>query len=553
MIESSELFARMWEMDEDQAMLRETLRDFVDERIVPRREELDRTAKYPRDLHDEIVEMGLLAMGMPEEAGGMDMGALEQAVVFEELGRGCTGLATGVGANLLGSDPILLYGTPEQKVEYLSKIASGSIGAYALTEPNAGTDAGGIGTIATLQEDGETYKLSGQKTYITNAGIASIYTIFALTDPKRGARGVSCFIAEIDPENPPAGIEFPPKFDKMGINASETREIIFDGFEVKKANIVGGKPGRGFLQAMGCFDMSRPMIGTIGVGLAQSAFDAALRYGHERIQFGQPIIRFSGLRQIFVDMWLRIAGARAMVIGGARKVHRKFHEGVKEDVTAWSAMAKLMGSEAGRVTYDALQTTGGYGYMNETPFPKMMRDHKILEIFEGTNQIQREQTGRQLIQQFQKHGTARPAEAEASLSKGAASGGEWAAQSWRLLDRTMGQILSDKSVDGEDALGDRQEVHWILGEMAALAESSRFLSEACANGDDDPKHWVHDLGQAYARESLLQVADRSERLLRGLHPELHKDVAPLLDEARGAANGLFAHRDALSQQLLENG
>jgi alkylation response protein AidB-like acyl-CoA dehydrogenase len=419
MIESSELFARMWEMDEDQAMLRETLRDFVDERIVPRREELDRTAKYPRDLHDEIVEMGLLAMGMPEEAGGMDMGALEQAVVFEELGRGCTGLATGVGANLLGSDPILLYGTPEQKVEYLSKIASGSIGAYALTEPNAGTDAGGIGTIATLQEDGETYKLSGQKTYITNAGIASIYTIFALTDPKRGARGVSCFIAEIDPENPPAGIEFPPKFDKMGINASETREIIFDGFEVKKANIVGGKPGRGFLQAMGCFDMSRPMIGTIGVGLAQSAFDAALRYGHERIQFGQPIIRFSGLRQIFVDMWLRIAGARAMVIGGARKVHRKFHEGVKEDVTAWSAMAKLMGSEAGRVTYDALQTTGGYGYMNETPFPKMMRDHKILEIFEGTNQIQREQTGRQLIQQFQKHGTARPAEAEASLSKGA--------------------------------------------------------------------------------------------------------------------------------------
>ncbi|PIE25688.1 MAG: hypothetical protein CSA62_00425 [Planctomycetota bacterium] len=550
MIESNDLFARMWGLDEEQAMLRETVRDFVDETVIPRREELDRNAKYPHDLHDQLVEMGILAMGLPEEAGGMDMGAVEQSVVYEELARGCTGLATGVGANSLGADPIILFGTPEQKVEYLTKVGEGAIAAYALTEPNAGSDAGGIGTIAELQLDGETYKLRGQKTYITNAGIASIYTIFALTDPKRGARGVSCFIAEIDPENPPAGIEFPAKFDKMGINASETREIIFDGFEVKKANIVGGKPGRGFLQAMGCFDVSRPMIGTMGVGLAQSAFDAALLYGHQRVQFGKPIIHFSGLRQIFVDMWLQIAGARAMVLGGARKVHRRFHDGIKGDVTAWSAMAKIMGSEAGRVSYDAMQATGGYGYMNETPFPKMMRDHKILEIFEGTNQIQREQSGRQLIQTYQKHGSACPAEAEESLAKGESCGGNFAKQAWSILDRTMAQVLGDGQ--GEDALGDRQEVHWILGEMAMYAESSRFLSEGCAQAGQPAGHWVHDLGQAYARESLLRVVERSEFLLRGLHPKLHQPLAGLLDEARCAGNGLFAHRDALSKAILEH-
>ena len=552
MIIPAPLHAKMYGLSEEQAMLRETVHEYVDDKVIPSREALDREGVYPRAIHEDMLEMGILAMCIPEDCDGLGMGAVEAAVVYEELSRGCAGMATALGANSLGTDPILLYGTDEQRKKYLSKVAAGAIAAYALTEPNAGTDVGGIATVAVPDPGGETWKLKGQKTFITNAGVASIYTIFALTDPTRGPRGASCFIAEIDADNPPPGIEFPEKFDKMGINASETREIIFDGFEVRTEDIIGGKPGRGFLQAMSVFDVSRPMVGSMGVGVGQSAFEAALTYAHQRVQFGKPIIHLAGLRNMFIDMWLAIEGARAMVMVGARKADRKFHLGFKkEDVTAWSAMAKFMGSEAARVSLTALQATGGYGYMNETPFPKMVRDHKVLEIYEGTNQIQREQAGRQLMQEFQKNGTAIPGGAEDSFAAGAAAGGRAVALAWKVTDQTLDQVL--KSNEGETALNSRQEVHWILGEMGGLAESARFLAEACSRAAEDAGegHWISALGEAYARESALEVANRAERILRGEDVEAHAAVAELLEECRACANGLFGYRDRLGQALLE--
>ena len=529
-------------------MLREVVSNYADEKIIPHREELDRARAYPRTIHGDLLELGVLGMSIPEDCGGLGMGGAEAAIVYEQLGRGCAGVATAIGANLLGIEPLLFFGTPEQKQRYLPKVAAGAIAAYALTEPDAGTDVGGIRTIAEPVGNGETFRLRGQKTYITNGGNASIYTIFASTDPSRGPRGVSCFVCEVDAEHLPPGIEFPAKFDKMGINASETREIVFDGFEVKAADIIGGKPGRGFMQAMAVFDNSRPMIGSIGVGLAQSAFDEALRYAHQRLQFGKRIIEFSGLRQMFVDMWLCIEGARAVVLGGARRVDRKFHHGSHEDVTAWAAMAKFMGSESSRVTLAALQATGGYGYMNETPFPKMVRDHKILEIFEGTNQIQREQVGRQFGQAFQKHGTAVPADLAESFAAGRASGGSQAEMSWRVIDATMAQVFADGG-HGE-ALRTRQETHWVLAEMCGLAEASRFLAEACARAGEPDDGYISALGQVYAREALVAVANRAELLLRSVDAAAHAPVAALLDEARTAANGLRALRDVLGERLL---
>lgn len=549
MIISPSLFAKMHGLTDEQVMLRQTVHDYADEKIIPHREVLDREAVYPWSIHKDLGELGVLAMGVPEEFGGLGMGVLEYTLVYEELSRGCAGVATAIGANTLGSDPILYFGTHEQKAKYLSKVAGGAVAAYAITEPGAGSDAGGIRTIAEPDPGGQTWKLKGQKTFITNGGVASVYTIFVLTDPERGARGASCFIAEIDPENPPRGIHFPEKFDKMGINASETREIIFDGFEVRTEDIVGGKPGRGFLQAMGVFDASRPMIGSMGIGLGQSAFEAALVYAHQRHQFGQPIIRFPGLRGMFVDMFLSIEGARAMVLGGARKVDRRFHDGIKEDVTAWAAMAKFIGSEASRVTLQALQATGGYGYMNETPFPKMVRDHKVLEIYEGTNQIQREQIGRQLIQEYQKKGTAIPPDAEESCAASRDSGGRVAGLAWKLVDRTIDKVLVQD--EGKESLNARQDVHWILGEMGGLAESSRLLAEACARSGEGAEHWIHALGETHARESILEAASRSERILRGLRGDLQKDLAPLLEEARQCGDGIFPLRDRLGEVLLE--
>ena len=545
---SNSLFAKMHDLTEEQAMLREMVADFTDENVVPRREELDREAVFPRDIHEALVEMGILGMACPEDCGGLGMGSLELVLVYEELGRGCAGTATTIGANLLGSDPIMLYGTDAQKQRYLTQVAEGAICAYAVTEPGAGSDVGGLKTVATPSSDGQTWKLNGQKTFITNAGIASIYTIFALTDPSRGPRGVSSFIAQVDPDNLPPGIEFPKKFDKMGINASETREIVFDDFEVKTEDLIGGKAGRGFLQAMSVFDVSRPMIGAIGVGVGQAAFDEALKYAREREQFGQPILHFDGLRQMFVDMWLRIEGARAMVVGASRLVDRKYHNGEKIDVTVWSAMAKLLGSEASRVAHDALQATGGYGYINETPFPKFVRDQKVLEIFEGTNQIQREQAGRQLINAYSKNGTAQTPNVEPTCAAAEGWGGEFAALAWRVIDATLEQVLADTPAG--EALHVRQDVHWILGEMGALAESARFLATSCSRAGESEEHFLCALSQAYSREAVVGVAGRAERILRSSHPEAHDAVASHLEEARSAANGLFAFRDRLADALL---
>jgi alkylation response protein AidB-like acyl-CoA dehydrogenase len=553
MIIPDALFQKMHNLTDEQLMLIQTVREYTDEQIVPNRERYDKEGLYPRDVHDAMLELGVLGMALPEEHGGLGMGMMEAAMVYEELARGDTGVATSIGSNSLGTDPFLLFGTDEQKAKYLPQVAEGAVVAYALTEPDAGSDAGGIRTIAIKSEDGKTWKLKGQKTFITNAGVANLYSVFALTDPSRGARGTSFFIVEVDPENPAPGIEFPKKFDKMGIHASETREIIFEDYEVSNDNIIGGKPGRGFLQAMGVFDASRPMIGAMGIGLARAAFEAALLYAHQRAQFGSPIINFLGLRGMFVDMWLTIEGARAMVYNGARRVDRKMHAtdraGQKEDVTAWSAMAKIMGSEASRVTLEALQATGGYGYMNESPFPKMVRDHKILEIYEGTNQIQRQQAALQVVKEFQKAGTVVPPELEAFEQTNTTCGGQAVALGYKVVNETVRQAT--EAGDDHHPLTERQDLLWLLGEMTAFAESARSLTEACGRTGEPCEHWIHALGECYSRDSLAKIADRSERVLRAVRPELVEPLLPLYAQAREQLNGLYHLRDRLGKVVLD--
>ena len=225
-----EAFRLMYELDEEQEMFRDTIADYVKDKVIPRREELDREHKFPKWFYNDMVEMGITSLIIPEEYDGLGFGLFDVAIVVEEIAVGCAGSATSLGATFLGTDPILYFGTEEQKKKYLPRVVAGEVAAFSLTEPNAGSDAGGIKTIAERQEDGS-YVLRGQKTYVTNGGVASIYTTFALTDKTRGARGVSGFIFEVDPDNPPAEVQFPKKFDKMGINASETCEIIFDGFD----------------------------------------------------------------------------------------------------------------------------------------------------------------------------------------------------------------------------------------------------------------------------------------------------------------------------------
>ena len=292
-------------------------------------------------------------------------------------------------ASGLGSYPILLFGSEEQKQKYLPDVASGAkLAAFGLTEANAGSDAGAIETTAVL--DGDHYVLNGTKQWITNGGEAEIYTVIAMTDKSKGSRGASAFIVE---KGTP-GFSFGKKEDKMGIRASATRELIFEDCRIPKENLLG-REGMGFIVAMRTLDMTRPGIGAQAVGIAQGALDVALAYARERKQFGQPIASFQAVGHMLADMATEIEAARALVYAVARTID----SGAK-DFSKESAMAKVFASDvAMRVTTDAVQILGGYGYMKEYPVEKMMRDAKITQIYEGTNQIQRNVISLELIKQ----------------------------------------------------------------------------------------------------------------------------------------------------------
>jgi len=366
-------------LTEQQKTIKALARRIAEERILPVRAALDEKEEFPWDIVKELAAADMFRVFVPEQYEGLGGGCLDLCLVTEELARVCSGIAVTYAASALGCMTLMEYGTEEQKRNFLPDIASGKkLGAFAITEPTAGSDASNIKTTAEKVAGG--YVLNGTKQFITNGGEAAIYTVIALTDKTRGARGASAIIVEKDTP----GFTFGKKEKKMGIRASATRELVFRNCLVPEANLLG-KPGLGFIQAMRLFDKSRPGIGAQAVGLCQGALEAAVDYAAERVQFDQPIITLPVVQQMLADMAIQTEAARALVYAAARYVD----SGAK-DVTEPSAAAKVFASDAAmKVTVDAVQICGGSGYMKDYPVEKMMRDAKILQIYEGTNQILR--------------------------------------------------------------------------------------------------------------------------------------------------------------------
>ena len=376
----------------EQKSIRDLARKIAIEKVLPVRAELDEKEEFPWEIIKVCAEAGLMGISIEEEYGGFGGGVFENSLAVEEMSRICLGVATSYAASGLGAHPIMLYGSPEQKKKYLPDIASGKkLAAFGLTEADAGSDAGSIRTTAARTEGG--YILNGTKQWITNGGEAETYTIIAMTDRSKGPRGASAFILE---KGMP-GFTFGKKENKMGIRASATRELVFQDCFVPKANLIA-KEGMGFIVTMRTFDRTRPGVGAQGVGLAQGALDEAVRYAREREQFGKKIISFQAVQHMLADMATQVEAARALVYSVSRYIDQS--ENPKE-ISKVSGMAKVFASDtAMKVTTDAVQIFGGYGYMKEYPVEKMMRDAKILQIYEGTNQIQRNVIGLELSKEY---------------------------------------------------------------------------------------------------------------------------------------------------------
>ncbi len=375
---------------EQQQMIIDTAREIANEKIIPVRAELDEKNQFPREILQDIAKADLFSIFVPEEYGGFGGGCYEIVLALEELSRGCVGVATSFAASALGIFPVMLAGTEEQKQKYLPDIASGARwAAFGLTEANAGSDAGGIRTTAV--QDGDDWVLNGTKQWITNGGESEIYSIVALTDPSKGARGASIFVVEDgDP-----GFSYGKKEDKMGIRSSATRELILKDCRIPKDRLVGRR-GTGFITVMKTLDMSRPGIASLGIGLAQAALDEAVTYAKQRVQFGKPIISFQAVQHMLADMAVQLEAGRALVYAAARHIDNH-----PKDMSKVSSMCKVFATDmAMKVTTDAVQVLGGYGYMREYPVEKMMRDAKILQIYEGTNQIQRNVIGQELNKEY---------------------------------------------------------------------------------------------------------------------------------------------------------
>lgn len=377
-------------LSEEQQMIVDIARQITDERIIPNRAELDEKHEFPRAILNEMAQADLFGIPIPEEYGGFGGGCLDIVLALEQLGRGCIGVGTAFAASSLGIYPIMISGSEEMKKKYLPEVASGrKFAAFGLTEANAGSDASGIRTTAVL--DGDEWVLNGTKQWITNGGEAQIYTVVAITDRSKGPRGASMFVVEAgDP-----GFSCGPKEKKMGIRASSTTELIFKDCRIPKDRIIG-RPGTGFITVMKTLDSSRPGIAALGVGLAQGALDAAASYAKQRVQFGKPIMAFQAVQHMLADMAIGIEAARSLVYSAAKHI-----DAHPKDMSKASSMCKVFATDiAMKVTTDAVQVMGGYGYMCEYPVEKMMRDAKILQIYEGTNQIQRNVVGQELNREY---------------------------------------------------------------------------------------------------------------------------------------------------------
>jgi len=387
------MFLVDYPLTEDQKMLRDLCRQIAEEKIRPQSRELDEKDEFPAEIVKILAQSDLFSLCIPAEYGGMGTGLLDLCIATEELSRVDGGVATVYAASFLGMFPILNYGTEEQKKKYLPDIASGKkLTAFCLTEPEAGSDASAIKT--TAKKDGNQYILNGTKHFITNGGDAEIYTVIAVTDKNKGPRGMSAFILEKGME----GFTFGKKEEKMGIRASSTNELIFDDVKVPKENLLGGKEGTGFVVTMKTFDQSRPGVAAQAVGIGQGALELATEYSHQRIQFGKTISSFQGIQWMLADMATKVEASRSLVYSVASMVDR----GVKS-VGPASAAAKMFASDvAMEVATNAVQIYGGYGYMKDYPIEKFMRDAKITQIYEGTNQIQRSIIALNLIKKYGK-------------------------------------------------------------------------------------------------------------------------------------------------------
>jgi butyryl-CoA dehydrogenase len=364
---------------ETQKEIRDLARRFAQEKMKPVRAELDRTGEFPYELMKGMADLGLMGVYFPEEYGGLGGGIMEMCIVVEELCRvdGAAGLC--YAACGLGAFPILIGGTDEQKKKYMPRLAAGELAAFAITEASAGSDSSNVKTRA--RRDGDHYVLNGSKQFITNGSVAKIYSVIASTNPARGARGLSAFIIE---DGTP-GFTYGKIEDKMGIRCSKTAELVFQDCRVPAANLIGGKEGYGFIHTMRTFDRTRPGVGAQALGIAAGALDEALEYARTRIQFDAPIASFQAVQMMLADMAIQVEASRTLIYQAARAA-----DAGARNTSAIASMAKVLASDtAMRVTTDAVQIFGGYGYMREYPVEKMMRDAKITQIYEGTNQIQR--------------------------------------------------------------------------------------------------------------------------------------------------------------------
>jgi alkylation response protein AidB-like acyl-CoA dehydrogenase len=367
-------------LTEEQRGFRDTLRRFCEDKIAPNAAEVDRTATFPQASFDACRAMGLTGLGLPVEYGGQGADHVSQAIMVEEVSRVCASTALTIFISRVPMIPVMEWGTEYQRRTYLPRVASGEWqGSYCLSEAEAGSDAAAMRTRAV--RDGDTYVITGSKYWITNAGVSDIYLVFAKTDPDAGHRGVSAFLVEKE-----WGVEVVKLEEKMGMRGSPTGEIHLNEVRVPKENLVG-EEGQGFYIAMATLDRSRPTVGAQAVGIAQGALDRAVEYLHEREQFGKPLADFQGLQFMVADMAMRVEAARLLVY----KACALIDDGDPHDeLTLAGAMAKCMASDvAMKVTIDAVQLLGGYGFTKDFPLERAMRDAKVTQIYEGTNQIQR--------------------------------------------------------------------------------------------------------------------------------------------------------------------
>ncbi len=377
----------LFRLSEEHEALREAVRGLAEDRIAPRAAEIDETGEFPKDVYESLVQAGFHAIHIPEEYGGEGGDQLASAIVAEEVARVCGSSSLIPAVNKLGTTPLLVGGDEQIKQRYLPEVASGeAMFSYALSEREAGSDAAAMKTRAV--RDGDSWVLNGQKSWITNAGISKYYTVMASTAPDQGAKGISAFVVHADDE----GFSLGTPERKLGIHGSPTREIFFEDVRIPSDRIIGAE-GTGFATAMQTLDITRITIGAQALGLGQGALDAAVAYAKDRRQFGKSIGEFQGLQFMLADMAMKLSAARALVYEAAAKCERG-----ESDLSFAGAAAKCFASDtAMEVAINAVQVFGGAGYVRDHPVERIMRDVKITQIYEGTNQIQRLVMARSLL------------------------------------------------------------------------------------------------------------------------------------------------------------